>query len=292
MGFFQAGVNKKIAGAYDPINQGFQANVGDLGAQAAGNTDRATQLYGDQGSLYSKIGNMLQSGGFDTPGQFIDKSKQRAFYESMQGLKGSSPLTTNASKAIRSYGDIAAEGYRSPQEQQAYEYALRERPASQARSLTSSFMDEMRRQGVSGWGGGNPAANLAAQKNLLSSLREGNYGAERDIGTDRIEAMKYGNEGLERMQQGINANQDIRTAGHKAGLGDYLSYLNADPRGSALDWAKMANSNLGGAQSGLSGWGSNVNNQMGMSKEQSGLQTTLGAIGTIGKTVGSVAGAL
>jgi len=291
MGFFQAGVNDEIAGRFDPVNQGFQANTGAFGEQAAGNTDRATAAYTNQGNLYNKIGGMLFSGQFDTPGTAgVSRAKERSWWEKMQGTTpDAGSLQDPEGNDVRSYASMATGGYLNPAQQLEYEQNIRERPASQARSATSSILDQMRRGGASGWGGGGEASALAAQKNLLSSLRSGNMEANQNIADQLIEGQKYGREGMERAQGQIQGLQDIRgTAGHKAGMGEYLAYLNADPTGSALDWSKMANANLGGSTSALSGWGGNVSNQMGASREQSGLGQTVGAIGTIGSAVGSI----
>jgi hypothetical protein len=242
----------------------------NFGEQASGSSDRSSALWGQQGDLYGQIGAKLFGGEFDDPGQAaraVDYGRNPEFqkwWENMRGGAGTTALTDASGKPIADYSSIASgtSKYYSPEE----EYAMRERPASQARSATSAMLDQARRGGVSGWGAGGPAAGLAAQKNLLSSLRSGNLDVNAMLGDKGAEYRKYGRAGMESSQGQMQGLEDkmaseraaaaaTARAGRKAGLNEYLSYLNADPRGSALDWSQQTTSNLGGQGSALSGWG-------------------------------------
>jgi len=296
MGFFSEGNDKRMV----PIQAGLGANAADFGAQAGGATDRSTAQWGGQGALYGEIGDMLRSGAFDDPGQaaravdYGNMPQNMDWWKAMQGTSGMARLKDTAGKDITTFSEIANNGMMTPEQM----YAMRERPASQARSATSSFMDNLRRGGVSGWGGGGPAASLAALKNLTSSNRQGNLEANANIAdqTNQQRQWGYGQmtgaqgniQNLDDMmrQERISAASTARR-GSKAGLGDWLGYLQADPNGSALDWSKMANADLQGQTSALSGWGNSI--QQG--KTESGLNKSLRVMDSVGNFIGNVAGA-
>ena len=302
MGLFST-TDKKQGAAFDPIMAAQGSLATDFGVQAGGASDRSGALWGSQGNLYDQIGQTLMAGGYNTPGvsyanERAELGKAQDWYKRMQGTPGVGEtampgLTDEAGKPIATYGSIASGGskYYSPEE----EYAMRERPASQARSATSSVLDEMRRGGMSGWGGGGSGGALAAQKNLLGSLRSGSNEVNANLANKGAEYRTYGREGLERMQGNIGdytskiASMKDTPGSNGPSFGQMMAYMGADPRGSALDWSKMTNANLSGEGSALSGWGDSAAQQAAANKKQSLFSQIAGGLGAIG---GGVAGAM
>jgi hypothetical protein len=216
-------------------------------------------------------------------------AKNKGWWESLRGGAGTTRLKDTGGKDITSYSEIANAGMMTPAQLQA----IRERPASQGRAATSAVLDQLRRGGVTGWGGGGPAGALAAQKNLLSSLRSGNLEAESGIAdqTNQQRQWGYGQMGGaqgqlqaldDAMRQERVAAASTARRGSKASLSDYLSL--SDRMGG--DWAtgeKLTQSALGGRGEALGGWGSAVQG----GRTPSGLDRTMGALGAVGNVASS-----
>lgn len=294
MGFFSQGTNKDIK----DVAAGQGALAGTWGGRAAGGSARTEQLWNqeqaNQGRLQDLWGR-LSAGEFDTPGRaaravdYGDMAKNKGWWTSLRGGAGTKRLKDTAGKDITSYSEIANAGMMTPAQLQA----IRERPASQGRAATAAVLDQMRRGGVTGWGGGGPAGALAAQKNLLSSLRSGNLEAESNIAdqTNRERQWGYGQMGAaqgqlqaldDAMRQERIAAASTARQGSRASLGDYLAL--SDRMGG--DWAKgesLTQNALGGQGSALSGWG----NTIAGARTPSGFENTLAGMKAVGNLASS-----
>ena len=289
MGFFSKGQDK----SFDPVKQGWAESTATAGERAAGNSARTESLWNQEQANQGRLGDLwgqLQSGAFDDPGQaaravdYGDMGQNKDWWTSLRGGAGTTRLKDTGGKDITSYSEIANAGMMTPAQLQA----IRERPASQGRAATSAVLDQLRRGGVTGWGGGGAAGALAAQKNLLSSLRSGNLEAESGIADQTNQQRQWGYGQMGGAQGQIQSLDDAmrqeRTsaamsgrAGRKAGLSDYLAL--SDRMGG--DWAtgeKLTQGQQGLGQSGLSGWGGTVQN----AQTPSGFENTMSGLNTAG----------
>ncbi len=284
MGFFSSQNSdlSRVAGKQERL-------ASDWGNQASGYNERSGALWDQQGDLYNKIGAKLFGGEFNTPG--VDRSKERAmlgeqgdWWKKLGGSYGKGPLTADEGGNILSYAGRAT-GKLTDAENAANQ-AIRDRMSSQQSALYNQALP-----GAAGWGNpglGGAAADLARRKALADSLRTGTISANADIRDYLGNSIQQGYGGMERAQgqvQNLAEKQAAarNTPGHSAGLGEYLAYLRADPRGSSLDWAEQTNKGLGGEGSAFrdaaqtygggqgGGWGSKVGS----------------AAGTVGKIAGA-----
>jgi hypothetical protein len=276
---------------YGPYNTAYSNLYGTYGQDANRYGTRGQEREDFLGGALGDIWAGINAGAYSPGHASYDAGRLPEFqkwWESLRGGQGTTALKDSAGNDLRAYTDIANLGLMSDAEK----YAMRERPASQARSSTSALLEQMRNN--SGWGS-NPMAVLAAQKGLQDSLRSGNLAANEAIAKQLTEEKKWGYGQMEGAQGQVQGLEQEMVAGRNAanaananrGAADLamkMGFLNqyGDLMGNSMDWERMRQGALGGSGSAIGG-GVDVTSKMveqGKSKPFMDYFMSLGSMGS------------